>query len=334
VVLVEETGEDILPGVDVPGRENVLEEVDPPRPQDIPPRPLLCSSARAGSKAPTWNSGRRGRDLVLHVRTMTSFDEKDMYSPTPVYRGVSLSPLGTSVSVKIGPGEAIKSIHDDSSGCAAGVAVPQEFVASLDEKSLYWCYLEYDTVKGQGTDKALLMRVQVPSTGLDVITFAQVLPIDEPVMGRFMVGDCQSRLYVGPYAAPISLPLAEGKLANVAASFVQPATYSLAPAPTQQEIYSRFRASARGKYMYDMVIEKYKEAVAFTKSKAYGFAVLPLRLVSVFGFFVFSDPERHTSYSALASTLAYIGEKEEAKIWAHRALALASSQKMSDIVLL
>lgn len=55
----------------------------------------------------------------------------------------------------------------------------------------------------------MLVNVKIPAINMDIITFSMVVPMEQPILGRFMVGDIQNRLHIGPWANSISLPVDE-----------------------------------------------------------------------------------------------------------------------------
>jgi hypothetical protein len=79
----------------------------------------------------------------------------------------------------------------------------------LDTHTDLWYEEEGLTATESGDALVIVGRVQIPSIGLDVFTTISGIRglKDEVLVGRFLVGDVQAKLYTGPLCDTVSLPI-------------------------------------------------------------------------------------------------------------------------------
>lgn len=270
---------------------------------------------------------RNRRFVPVRIHPLQYQEEIDPWAPTPTYTGVT-------ARLSSGSFFQFDSIQDDT-GCSPGLAVSSSDLEERLRPTDAWCWSEYDWTHKQGMSKAAVCQITIPSIGLDTYSFVHgVDGLTSPTLGRFLVLDVQSRIYVGSLANPLSLPLDVQNHLNPAQqpSPVSPNVFPLSSIPDWNTIKARLVNSEQGRAINKNMTIEYKEAIKQRGQGALQNALIHFQRVSVWGFFVFSDQNLRAAYTALAMVYRQLLQAELAVHWAKKGLELGPSTICQGII--
>ncbi|KAL0491837.1 hypothetical protein AKO1_000506, partial [Acrasis kona] len=268
---------------------------------------ILLSTQRS-SHTPTFNHGRSSLTRNNTIRVRGSKFQSYQATPNPTYEDVTVTLLG---------GGNIKfKVAQDDNGCDTGIGMDLSRLKELiDEHVDLWYSDQGATNKGNKTMLLAIGRVQIPSIGLDVYTTIKGVQDlgGEVLVGRFLIGDVQVRLHVGPLSTPIALPLnKEDQVDDVTSRTLDHSTtYSIAKIPSWVEILKRFQQSAAGKDLYNTVIGQSNEAAKLFDMKAYQSSANLFRCVLFYSYFVLTKDGQIKVTTNFLQALKQIGAQQE-----------------------
>jgi len=186
------------------------------------------------------NNRKRSKNTLPPLRIFP-ISNNNLYSPIPTYTNVKIELAG-------GAKWEFSEIQDDM-GNDAGFAIDEkELKARLKDTDLQAPF-EYDWTHHEGQGIISVCRVIIPEIDINHFTVVIGIPnLDCPLIGRFMIGDSQNKLYAGYLADTIYLPLnEEGKIVEGTPHPVEPNTYSLTKLPNWDNLISKYRKTIQGK---------------------------------------------------------------------------------------
>jgi len=165
----------------------------------------------------------------------------------------------------------------------------------------------------------------VREPAMDIWTIVQGLEKEEPLIGRFVIGDAVCRCFSGHLITP-------------AENLPAPSTWSnVSTVPTWDEVKMRFQSSEVGVKLRELVDKQAKRAVEFFKAKEYGEALPLFQWVSVYGFFTHSADEQYAILKNLASGYERFltATKEDttiALLWAREAQIVRDTEAVQGMI--
>eukprot|EP01119_Soliformovum_irregulare_P022505 TRINITY_DN7715_c0_g1_i1.p1 TRINITY_DN7715_c0_g1~~TRINITY_DN7715_c0_g1_i1.p1 ORF type:complete len:327 (-),score=59.33 TRINITY_DN7715_c0_g1_i1:162-1142(-) len=249
--------------------------------------------------------------------------DRDVWSPIPSFSEGEIHFDGGKI-LKWGPGCGFKNLMFDSGsspGLACDTSLFDEFVGSNSAWAPTIVDVSHETEAIGG--RVALVRVIIKDIGLDTWTFATEAPgVDQPVLGRFLLGDCLNLVMKGQMAPAMSLRLNQGKLdestplMEVGAGF-----YSVTqPYKSWEEIKEAFRKTAQFRQIYTEMREEHVKGSEFVKAGSYQKALTHFQTTSVYGYFVFDKPQLGMTWKALSVCYRKTGKIDLALAWAERAV--------------
>lgn len=290
------------------------------------PSTTIISQDKKTLELLTYSRSNKMRSrLNLPPLRIYPFSNDNLYTPAPIYNNVTIELAG-------GATWEFSEIQDDM-GNDAGFAVDEkELKARLKETDLQAPF-EYDWTHNEGQGTISICRVKIPNIGVDHFTVViGIQNLDAPLIGRFMIGDAQNKLYAGYLSEKFSLPLNyEGKITKGTSDIVITNTYSLTNLPDWNVIIKRYRQSVQCQKLYKAVEIEAIEALKLYKQEAYLLALPHFQRCSVLGFFTHEEEKYRTILYNLASTYYQLKDKRGLH-WAMEAQKIIDNDKVKQLI--
>lgn len=273
----------------------------------------------------TFSINKKQNNSIFSPLRIYPISNENLYSPIPIYTKVNIELAG-------GAKWDFSEIQDDM-GNDAGFAVDEkELKARLKDTDLQAPF-QYDWTHNEGEGTISICRIIIPEIGIDHFTVViGITNLDNPLLGRFIIGDIQNKLYAGYLAENISLPLnSDGNLTEGISHSVDINTYSLTKLPDWNTVITKYRQSIYGKKLYTAVENEAQEGLRLYKQQAFLLALPHFQICSVWGFFSHDQEKYRTILYNLASTY-YLLKDNRGLHWAKETQKLFDNDKVQNLI--